>query len=55
MLGEFFLKKFIVKVLVKTRGTHFSLLLLLDYFFYSSVEHSSRPSFDGTSTICYDC
>ena len=24
------MKKFIVKVLVKTRGTHFSLLLLLD-------------------------
>ena len=30
MLSGFYLKKFIVKVLVKTRGTHFSLLLLLD-------------------------
>ena len=30
MLGRFYLKKFTVKVLVKTRGTHFILLLLLD-------------------------
>ena len=30
MLSGFYLKKFIVKVLVKTRRTHFSLLLLLD-------------------------
>ena len=30
MLSEFYLKKFIVKVLVKTRGTHFNPLLLLD-------------------------
>ena len=30
MLSVFYLKKFIVKVLVKTRETHFSLLLLLD-------------------------
>ena len=30
MLSGFYLKKFIVKVLVKTRGTHFSSLLLLD-------------------------
>ena len=30
MLSGFYLKKFIVKVLVKTRGTHFNLLLLLD-------------------------
>ena len=30
MLSGFYLKKFIVKVLVKTRGTHFDLLLLLD-------------------------
>ena len=30
MLSGFYLKKFIVKVLVKTRETHFNLLLLLD-------------------------
>ena len=30
MLSGFYLKKFIVKVLVKTHGTHFSPLLLLD-------------------------
>ena len=30
MLSGFYLKKFIVKVLVKTRGTHFSSLLHLD-------------------------
>ena len=30
MLSEFYLKKFIVKVLVKIRGTHFNPLLLLD-------------------------
>ena len=30
MLSGFHLKKFIVKVLVKTRGTHFNPLLLLD-------------------------
>ena len=30
MLSGFYLKKFIVKVLVNTRGTHFSPLLLLD-------------------------
>ena len=30
MLSGFYLKKFIVKVLVKTQGTHFSPLLLLD-------------------------
>ena len=30
ILSGFYLKKFIVKVLVKTRGTHFSPLLLLD-------------------------
>ena len=30
MLSGFYLKKVIVKVLVKTRGTHFNLLLLLD-------------------------
>ena len=30
MLSGFYLKKFIVKVLVKTRGTHFIPLLLLD-------------------------
>ena len=30
MLTVFYLKKFIVKVLVKTQETHFSLLLLLD-------------------------
>ena len=30
ILNGFYLKKFIVKVLVKTRGTHFNLLLLLD-------------------------
>ena len=30
MLRGFYLKKFIVKVLVKTRGTHFNSLLLLD-------------------------
>ena len=30
MLSGFYLKKFIVKVLVKTRGTYFSPLLLLD-------------------------
>ena len=30
MLNGFYLKKFIVKVLVKTRGTHFNPLLLLD-------------------------
>ena len=30
MLSEFYLKNFIVKVLVKTRGTHFNPLLLLD-------------------------
>ena len=30
MLSGFYLKKFIVKVLVKTRGTHFNPLLLLD-------------------------
>ena len=30
MLSGFYLKKFIVKVLVKTRGTHFNLLLLLE-------------------------
>ena len=32
MLSGFYLKKFIVKVLVMTRGTHFSPLLLLDPF-----------------------
>ena len=32
MLSGFYLKKFIVKVLVKTRGIHFSSLLLLDPF-----------------------
>ena len=30
MLSRFYLKKFIAKVLVKTRGTHFNPLLLLD-------------------------
>ena len=30
MLSGFYLKEFIVKVLVKTRGTHFNPLLLLD-------------------------
>ena len=30
MLSGFYLKKFIVTVLVKTRGTHFNPLLLLD-------------------------
>ena len=30
MLSGFYLKNFIVKVLVKTRGTHFNPLLLLD-------------------------
>ena len=30
MLNGFYLKKFIVKVLVKTRGTHFNPLLLLN-------------------------
>ena len=30
MLSVFYLKKFIVKVLVKTRETHFSPLILLD-------------------------
>ena len=30
MLSGFYLKKFIVKVLVKTRGTHFNPLLHLD-------------------------
>ena len=30
MLSEFYLKKFIVKVLVKIRWTHFNQLLLLD-------------------------
>ena len=30
MLSGFYLKKFIVKVLVKTRGTHFNPLLFLD-------------------------
>ena len=30
MLSGFYLKKFIAKVLVKTRGTHFNSLLLLD-------------------------
>ena len=30
MLSGFYLKKFIVKFLVKTRGTHFNPLLLLD-------------------------
>ena len=30
MLSGFYLKRFIVKVLVKTRGTHFNPLLLLD-------------------------
>ena len=30
MLSGFYLKKFIVKVLVKTRGTHFNPLLLID-------------------------
>ena len=30
MLSGFYLRKFIVKVLVKTRGTHFNTLLLLD-------------------------
>ena len=33
MLSVFYLKKFIVKVLVKKRGTHFNLLLLLDPIF----------------------
>ena len=30
MLSEFYLKKFIMKILVKTRGTNFNHLLLLD-------------------------
>ena len=30
MLSELYLKKFIMKSLVKTRGTHFNPLLLLD-------------------------
>ena len=51
MLTVFYLKKFIVKVSVKTRETHFSPLLPS---FDSSVEHSSRPSFAGTSTTGYD-
>ena len=33
MLSVFYLKKFIVKVLVKTRETHFNPLLLLDPLF----------------------
>ena len=43
-----------MKVLVKTRGTHFNPLLLLDPLLILSVEHSSRPSFAGTSTTGYD-
>ena len=31
MLSGFYLNKFIMKVLVKTRGTHFSPVLLLDH------------------------
>ena len=31
MLSEFYLKKFILKVLVKTRETHFGMLLLLGH------------------------
>ena len=54
MLTVFYLKKFIVKVSIKTRETHFNPLLLLDPLFDSSAEHSSRPSFFGTSTTGYD-
>ena len=54
MLSVFYLKKFIVKVSVKTGETHFSSLLLLDSSFDLSVEHSSTPSFAGSSTTGYD-
>ena len=52
MLSGFYLNKFIVKVLANI--SHFNLLLLLDHLFDLSVEHSSRPSFSGNSTIGYD-
>ena len=52
MLTVFYLKKFIVKVSVKTRETHFSPLLLLDPHLIQVL--NSRPSFAGTSTISYD-
>ena len=54
MLTLFYLKKFIVKVSVKTRETHFSPLFTSQPSFDSSAEHSSRPSFAGTSTTGYD-
>ena len=54
MLSGFYLKKFIVKVLVKTRGTHFNPAVTSRPSFDSSVELSSRPSFVGTSTTGYD-
>ena len=49
-MSGFYLKKFIVKVSLKAQETLFNPLLLLDHFFYSNVEHSSRPSFTGTTT-----
>ena len=54
MLSGFYLKKFIMKVSVKTRGTHFNPLLLLDPFLDLSVEHGSRPNFAGASTTGYN-
>ena len=58
MLTVFYLKKFIMKVSVKTRETHFSPLLLPGVTsrpsFDSSAEHSSKHSFVGTLTTGYD-
>ena len=54
MLSRFYLKKFIMKVSVKTLEIHFSLVVTSQPSFNSSVEHSSRPSFACSSTTGYD-
>ena len=54
MLTVFYLKKFIVKVLVKTQRDSFQLSVTSRPSFDLSAEHSSRPSFAGTSTTGYD-
>ena len=53
-LTVFYLKKFIMKVSVKTRETHFNPVVTSQPSFDSSAEHSSKPSFTGTFTTGYD-
>ena len=54
MLSGFYLKKFIVKVLVKTRDTHFSPQLLLNPILIQVLNIVVDQVFPGTSTIGYD-